>query len=76
MGITGDSSTFGKLELSDEQATRGDKSLKVTVYGDGKFVTNDTETYISRIDSNSNYKTELNLIDDYTPYACIKFDFL
>ncbi len=75
LGITGDSSTFGKLELSDEQATRGDQSLKVTVYGDGKFVPNDTENVYFRIDSDSNYKTELNLIDDYTPYACIKFDF-
>lgn len=75
LGITGDSSTFGTLKMSDERATRGTQSLKVTVYGDGKFNPADTEDVWFRFDTSCELGTAVDMINDYTPYACIKFDF-
>lgn len=74
LGITGDSSTFGSLKISDEQATKGSKSLKVTVYGDGKFMPADTENVYFRIDTSSGLSAKQDMRNDYTQYSCFKFD--
>ena len=85
LGFDWQGSEFGTLRISDEQATRGSHSLKITVYGDGKFNPADSELVYFRIDTSCEYGyaadsqyefgSAVEMINDFTPYSCIRFDF-